>query len=41
MKETIVIKIGGNATNQLPQTFFDQIKEWWKQGKKILIIHGG
>lgn len=41
MKETIVIKIGGNASDQLPQTFFNQIKTWWDQGKKILIIHGG
>lgn len=41
MKETIVIKIGGNASDQLPETFFNQIKDWWKQGKKILIIHGG
>jgi len=41
MKETIVIKIGGNASNQLPETFFEQIKKWWLQGKRILIIHGG
>lgn len=41
MKETIVIKIGGNASDQLPETFFEQIKTWWNQGKKILIIHGG
>lgn len=41
MKETIVIKIGGNASDQLPATFFKQIKDWWEQGKKILIIHGG
>lgn len=41
MKETIVIKIGGNASTQLPETFFAQIEKWWLQGKRILIIHGG
>ncbi|KRL67545.1 acetylglutamate kinase [Companilactobacillus versmoldensis] len=41
MKETIVIKIGGNASDQLPATFFKQLKVWWQQGKQILIVHGG
>ncbi|WP_338215091.1 acetylglutamate kinase [Companilactobacillus muriivasis] len=41
MKETIVVKIGGNASDQLPATFFKQLKTWWLEGKQILIIHGG
>ncbi|MFD1471962.1 acetylglutamate kinase [Companilactobacillus mishanensis] len=41
MKETIVVKIGGNASDQLPGTFFQQIKTWWDEGKQVLIIHGG
>jgi len=41
MEGTIVIKIGGNASNQLPDTFFQQIKNWWNAGKHVLIIHGG
>ncbi|GEO79428.1 acetylglutamate kinase [Companilactobacillus mindensis DSM 14500] len=41
MKQTIVIKIGGNASTQLPQTFFAQLEKWWLQGKRILIVHGG
>jgi len=41
MKETIVVKIGGNASDQLPATFFKQLETWWLEGKQILIIHGG
>lgn len=41
MKETIVVKIGGNASENLPSTFFEQIKTWWSMGKQVLIIHGG
>jgi len=41
MKKTIVIKIGGNASSQLPATFFAQLKKWWLEGERILIIHGG
>jgi Acetylglutamate kinase len=41
MKETIVVKIGGNASDNLPSTFFEQIKTWWSMGKRVLIIHGG
>lgn len=41
MKETVVVKIGGNASDQLPITFFKQIERWWSEGKKVLIIHGG
>lgn len=41
MKETIVVKIGGNALNHLPETFFQQLKTWWLEGKRILIVHGG
>jgi len=25
----------------LPETFFVQLKRWWLQGKRILIVHGG
>lgn len=41
MKETIVVKIGGNASDQLPETFFKKLETWWLEGKQILIIHGG
>lgn len=39
--ETIVIKIGGVASDNLTGDFFRQIKEWQAQQKKIVIIHGG
>lgn len=41
MKKTIVVKIGGNASDQLPITFFKKLKTWWLEGKQVLIIHGG
>ena len=41
MKKIIVVKIGGNASNKLPSTFFKQIQTWWHEGKQVLIIHGG
>jgi acetylglutamate kinase len=41
MKKIIVVKIGGNASNKLPLTFFKQIQTWWHEGKQVLIIHGG
>lgn len=41
MKKTIVVKIGGNASDHLPETFYKQLKTWWLEGKRVLIIHGG
>lgn len=41
MTETIVIKIGGQASNQLPSDFFVKVHQWQQEGKKILVIHGG
>ncbi|KRK32625.1 acetylglutamate kinase [Loigolactobacillus bifermentans] len=41
MKETIVIKIGGHASDQLPVSFYQQLKKWREAGKQILIVHGG
>lgn len=39
--ETIVIKVGGVASDNLTTGFFDQVKRWQAQGKKIVIVHGG
>ncbi|MFR0554035.1 acetylglutamate kinase [Loigolactobacillus coryniformis] len=41
MKQIIVIKIGGNAVAQLPDSFFQQLACWRQQGQQILIVHGG
>ncbi|MEI5995377.1 acetylglutamate kinase [Candidatus Enterococcus mansonii] len=41
MKNVIVIKMGGIASDNLTKSFFKQIHEWQKQGKKVVIIHGG
>ncbi|GAF37792.1 acetylglutamate kinase [Lentilactobacillus farraginis] len=41
MAQTIVIKIGGHATNQLSPEFFAQLHAWHDAGKQILIVHGG
>ncbi len=41
MKHTIVIKIGGMASQQLSQGFIKQIKHWRKEGKQLVIVHGG
>lgn len=41
MTQTIVIKIGGNATNHLSETFYQQLADWHQAGKQILIVHGG
>ncbi|GHP14618.1 acetylglutamate kinase [Lentilactobacillus fungorum] len=41
MSSTIVIKVGGHATNQLSPTFYQQLTAWHQAGKHILIIHGG
>ncbi len=39
--ETIVIKIGGVASDNLTPTFFQQVSDWQAAGKKIVIVHGG
>mgnify|MGYP004700786575 CR=1 FL=1 len=41
MAETIVIKVGGHASDQLPQQFYQQLTRWQAEGKHILVIHGG
>lgn len=41
MAETIVIKVGGHASASLPQQFYQQLQQWQKEGKHILVIHGG
>ncbi|MBO0440086.1 acetylglutamate kinase [Candidatus Enterococcus ikei] len=41
MKKVIVIKMGGVASDNLTKSFFLQVDQWQKQGKKIVIIHGG
>lgn len=38
---TIVVKMGGVASDNLDQAFFDQIEAWQRQGKKVVIVHGG
>lgn len=41
MENVIVIKIGGNAMNDLTEAFYSQLAEWRRMGKKIAIVHGG
>lgn len=41
MTETVVIKLGGNATEQLTPQFFDQLARWRAAGVRVLMIHGG
>ena len=41
MSETIVIKIGGVASQQLNQDFLNQLKSWKSKGHRLVIIHGG
>ncbi len=41
MKNIIVIKVGGNAADNLSEHFYQQIHSWLSAGKHILIIHGG
>lgn len=41
MKEIIVIKIGGVASQQLDAAFLNQVKTWKQEGKQLLIVHGG
>lgn len=41
MKKTIVVKLGGVASDNLTDSFFSQIKEWHTQGYQVVIVHGG
>ncbi|WP_137626870.1 acetylglutamate kinase [Lactiplantibacillus pingfangensis] len=41
MKNLIIIKIGGQAIQQLSERFFQQLQQWHEQGKQLLIVHGG
>ncbi|KRK47386.1 acetylglutamate kinase [Secundilactobacillus kimchicus] len=37
----IIVKIGGNAIDQLTANFFDQLRTWRQQHHQVLLIHGG
>lgn len=37
----IVVKIGGVASDNLTQSFFQQIEEWQTAGHEIIVAHGG
>lgn len=37
----IVVKLGGVASDNLNEEFFQQIKAWQTAGKKVVIVHGG
>ena len=39
--ETIVVKIGGVASDNLTPSFFETIADWQAAGKKVVIVHGG
>jgi len=41
MQNLIIIKIGGQAIQQLRPSFFQQLVSWRKAGKQLLIVHGG
>ncbi|MBC6117083.1 acetylglutamate kinase [Listeria innocua] len=41
MKNTIVIKLGGVASDNLTDDFFQQIIKWQAEKKKIVLVHGG
>lgn len=41
MKKVIVIKMGGVASDNLTKSFFEQVDQWQKEGKKVVIVHGG
>lgn len=41
MEDIIVVKLGGGASESLDQAFFNQIRKWREENKKIVIIHGG
>lgn len=39
--ETIVIKIGGVASDNLTDDFFHTVHTWQAAGKKVVVVHGG
>lgn len=41
MSQIIVVKVGGHATDQLTEEFFEQLRSWRQMVKQILIVHGG
>lgn len=41
MKDVIVIKIGGVASQRLDQDFLNQLAQWRAAGKQLIIVHGG
>lgn len=41
MTQTIVVKLGGVASDNLHTTFFNQIRSWQIAGKQVVIVHGG
>lgn len=41
MKNIIVIKIGGIASQRLSDSFLKQVKTWQSDNKNIIIVHGG
>ena len=41
MTQKYIIKIGGNAAQQLTPKFFETIKHWQKQHIQVAIVHGG
>lgn len=41
MSQTIVIKIGGVASQQLNKDFLQEIKNWKDAGHQVVIVHGG
>ncbi len=41
MKDLIVIKLGGVASQNMSQSFIGTLKKWYKEGKQLIIVHGG
>lgn len=41
MSKLIVIKVGGQAIQQLNAAFFQQLHTWQARGYRLLIVHGG
>ncbi|MGT2929462.1 acetylglutamate kinase [Streptococcus dentasini] len=41
MSNTIVVKIGGQASQRLDEAFIKQVQEWIRADKSLVIVHGG
>ncbi|WP_207940114.1 acetylglutamate kinase [Enterococcus sp. DIV2402] len=39
--KTIVVKMGGVASDNLNDAFFQKISSWQNQGYRVIIVHGG